>query len=81
MGHIADRPVYRVMRRRDVWVVKQEQDSIVHGFEDLYRAIAFVRREACAAGRFPRPVDVRIEDIWMVAQFDHPLRRFSGLRG
>jgi hypothetical protein len=80
MGHIADRPVFRVVRRQDVWVVKQDRDSIAYGFEDLYRAIAFVRQEACAASRFPRPVVVRIEDIWMVAQFAHPLRRFSGLR-
>ena len=72
MERLQDRPVFRVMRGRDTWIVKRPQDSIFHVFEDLYRAIAFVRQETCAERRYPAPVDLWIEDLGMVAQFDSP---------
>jgi hypothetical protein len=64
------RPVFRVMRRRDLWMVKRPQATIVHGFQDLYRALAFVREEARSNDDRPSSIDLWIDDLCLVAQFD-----------
>jgi hypothetical protein len=78
MDRTENRPVFRVMRRNDTWIVKRPQNAICHVFEDLYRAIAFVRQETCAGRRDSPAIDLRIEDIGMVAFFDSACRPSVG---
>jgi hypothetical protein len=61
-------PIYRITRAaRDRWVVERPGASMEHAFPDLEQAVTFIRHECINT---PATVELRIEDLYVVAQLD-----------
>jgi hypothetical protein len=61
-------PVYRITRvAADRWVVERPGASMEHAFATLEEAVTFIRHE-CLYN--PATVELRVDDLYVVAQLD-----------
>jgi hypothetical protein len=61
-------PIYRITRVvKDRWVVERPGAVMEHAFADLEQAVTFIRHES---GFKPATVELRIDDLYVVAQLD-----------
>jgi hypothetical protein len=61
-------PIFRIARvAEDRWVVERPGAVMEHAFPNLEQAVAFIRHES---GLKPATVELRIDDLYVVAQID-----------
>src|SRR5690349_13364022 len=67
-GASARVPVYRITRvDEDRWIVERPGAAMEHAFPDLEQAVALVRHECHYK---PATVELRVDDLYVVAQLD-----------